>query len=86
MIPEEDEARRKRTPQEEERDTLAERRARRAWLGDAALLRRAEAAETSVRTLETDLADLRRRQAESERTAGEHREHSSPSASLSCGG
>ena len=67
MIPEEDEARRKRTPQEEERDTLAERRARRAWLGDAALLRRAEAAETSVRTLETHLADLRRRQAESER-------------------
>ncbi len=67
MIPEEDEARRKRTPQEEERDTLAERRARRAWLGDAALLRRAEAAETSVRTLEAHLADLRRRQAESER-------------------
>jgi chromosome segregation ATPase len=67
VIPEEDEARRKRTPQEEERDTLAERRARRAWLGDAALLRRAEAAEESVRTLETHLADLRRRQAESER-------------------
>ncbi len=67
MIPEEDEARRKRTPQEEERDTLAERRARRAWLGDAALLRRAEAAEASVRTLEAHLADLRRRQTESER-------------------
>jgi hypothetical protein len=67
VIPEEDEARRKRTPQEEERDTLAERRARRAWLGDAALLRRAEAAEESVRTLEAQLADLRRRQAESER-------------------
>jgi chromosome segregation ATPase len=67
VIPEEDEARRKRTPQEEERDTLAERRARRAWLGDAALLRRAEAAEASVRTLEAHLADLRRRQAESER-------------------
>ena len=67
MIPEEDEARRKRTPQEEERDTLAERRARRAWLGDAALLRRAEAAEESARTLEAKLADLRRRQAESER-------------------
>jgi colicin import membrane protein len=67
VIPEEDEARRKRTPQEEERDTLSERRARRAWLGDAALLRRAEAAEASVRTLEVHLADLRRRQAESER-------------------
>ncbi len=67
MIPEEDEARRKRTPQEEEHDTLAERRARRAWLGDAALLRRAEAAEASVRTFEAHLADLRRRQAESER-------------------
>ncbi len=67
MIPEEDEARRKRTPQEEEQDTLAERRARRAWLGDAALLRRAEAAEASVHTLEAHLADLRRRQVESER-------------------
>ncbi len=67
VIPEEDEARRKRTPQEQERDTLAERRARRAWLGDAALLRRAEAAEESVRTLEAHLADLRHRQAESER-------------------
>ncbi len=66
MIPEEDEARPKRTPQEEEQDTLAERRARRAWLGDAALLRRAEAAEASVLTLEAHLADLRRRQAESE--------------------
>jgi chromosome segregation ATPase len=66
VIPEEDEARGKRTPQEE-RDTLAERRARRAWLGDAALLRRAEAAEESVRTLEAHLADLRRRQVESER-------------------
>jgi chromosome segregation ATPase len=67
VIPEEDEARRKRTPHEEEQDTLAERRARRAWLGDAALLRRAEAAEESVRTLEAHLADLRGRQAESER-------------------
>jgi hypothetical protein len=70
VIPEEDEARRKRTPQEE-RDTLAERRARRAWLGDAALLRRAEAAEASVGTLEAHLDDLRGRQAESER----EREH-----------
>jgi chromosome segregation ATPase len=71
VIPEEDEARRKRTPQEEEHDTLAERRARRAWLGDAALLRRAEAAEASVRTLEAHLTDLRARQVESER-AREH--------------
>jgi len=67
VIPEEGEAGRKRTPHEEEQDTLAERRARRAWLGDAALLRRAEAAEESVRTLEAHLADLRGRQAESER-------------------
>ncbi len=69
VIPEEGEAQaqRRRPPQEGEPDTLAERRARRAWLGDAALLRRAEAAEASVRTLEAHLADLRRRQAESER-------------------
>jgi len=67
VIPEEDEARRKRAAQEEEQDTLAERRARRAWLGDAALLRRAEGAEESVRTLEAHVADLRGRQAESER-------------------
>jgi chromosome segregation ATPase len=71
VIPEEDEARRKRTPQEEEFDTFAERRARRAWLGDAALLRRAEAAEASVSTLEAHLADLRARQVESEH-AREH--------------
>jgi hypothetical protein len=48
-------------------DLSAERRARRAWLGDAALLRRAEAAEASVRTLEGQLAELRRRQAETGR-------------------
>jgi chromosome segregation ATPase len=66
VIPEEHEAPRKRPPPEGERDTLAERRARRAWLGDAALLRRAEAAETTVRTLEAHLADLRRRQVEAE--------------------
>jgi chromosome segregation ATPase len=53
-------------PQEGERGTLAERRARRAWLGDAALLRRAEAAEATVRTLEGHIADLRRRQTEVE--------------------
>jgi chromosome segregation ATPase len=66
VIAEEDEAPRKRPAQEGERDTLAERRARRAWLGDAALLRRAEAAEQSVRTLEAHLGDLRRRQVEVE--------------------
>ncbi len=49
MIPEEDDA--------PHGDLSAERRARRAWLGDAALLRRAEAAEASVRTLETQLAE-----------------------------
>jgi hypothetical protein len=52
-------------------DLSAERRARRAWLGDAALLRRAEAAEASVQTLEGQLAELRRRQVETER----EREH-----------
>lgn len=48
MIPHEDEA---------PRDTSAERRARRAWLGDAALLRRAEAAEESLVALEAQLAE-----------------------------
>jgi chromosome segregation ATPase len=71
VIPEEEDAQRRHPPREDEPDTFAERRARRAWLGDAALLRRAEAAETSVRTLESHLADLRRRQEESER----RREH-----------
>ncbi|HEV3071017.1 MAG TPA: hypothetical protein VGY76_06280 [Solirubrobacteraceae bacterium] len=61
-----------RTPGEEspgsssERDLLAARRARRAELGDAALIRRAEAAEVTVRTLESHLADLRRRVREAE--------------------
>jgi hypothetical protein len=64
--PEGDHAPGGRPPQEGERGTLAERRARRAWLGDAALLRRAEAAEATVRTLEGHIADLRRRQAEVE--------------------
>lgn len=49
MIPEEEPA-----PHGEQ---SAERRARRAWLGDAALLRRAEAAEASVGALETQLAE-----------------------------
>ncbi len=66
MRPEGDQAPGGRPPQEGERGTLAERRARRAWLGDAALLRRAEAAEATVRTLEGHIADLRRRQAEVE--------------------
>ncbi|MFI5003862.1 MAG: hypothetical protein ACHQE6_02495 [Solirubrobacterales bacterium] len=46
---------------------LAERRARRAWLSSPALARRAEAAETTVHTLEAHLTDLRRRQVEAER-------------------
>ncbi len=49
-----------------ESDLLAARRARRAELGDAALTRRAEAAEATVRTLESHLADLRRRVREAE--------------------
>lgn len=66
MIPEEDEAPRERPPRQGEFDVLAERRARRAWLGSPALARRAEAAEATVHTLETHLADLRRRQVEAE--------------------
>jgi hypothetical protein len=50
-----------------ERDVLAERRARRAWLSSPALARRAEAAEATVHTLEAHLGDLRRRQLETER-------------------
>jgi hypothetical protein len=48
VIPHEDEA---------PRDMSAERRARRAWLGDAALLRRAEAAEELLGALEAQLAE-----------------------------
>jgi hypothetical protein len=66
VIPEEDEAPREPPPRQGEFDVLAERRARRAWLGSPALARRAEAAEATVHTLETHLADLRRRQAEAE--------------------
>jgi hypothetical protein len=50
-----------------ERDVLAERRALRAGAGEAAQLRRADAAEATVHALERQLADLRRRQAEAER-------------------
>ncbi len=67
MIPEEDKALGGRPSQESERDALAERRARRAWLSSPALARRAEAAEATVHTLEAHLADLRHRQVEAER-------------------
>ena len=67
MIPEEDKALGGRPSQESERDALAERRARRAWLSSPALVRRAEAAEATVHTLEAHLADLRHRQVEAER-------------------
>ncbi len=50
-----------------EGDLLAERRARRAAeSGDAALLRRAEAAEATVQTLETHVASLQQRLREAE--------------------
>ncbi|MGH2855511.1 MAG: hypothetical protein ACRDLF_15120 [Solirubrobacteraceae bacterium] len=67
MIPEEGQAPHERPPREGERDVLAERRARRAWLSSPALARRAETAEATARTLEAHLADLRRRQLEVER-------------------
>jgi hypothetical protein len=67
VIPEEDKALGGRPSQESERDALAERRARRAWLSSPALVRRAEAAEATVHTLEAHLADLRHRQVEAER-------------------
>ncbi len=67
MIPEEGQAPHEPPPREGERDVLAERRARRAWLSSPALARRAEAAEATARTLEAHLADLRRRQVEVER-------------------
>jgi hypothetical protein len=67
VIPEEDKALGGRPSQESERDALAERRARRAWLSSPALARRAEAAEATVHTLEAHLADLRHRQVEAER-------------------
>jgi hypothetical protein len=65
--PEEDKVLSGRPTQESERDALAERRARRAWLSSPALARRAEAAEATVHTLEAHLADLRHRQVEAER-------------------
>jgi hypothetical protein len=67
VIPEEDKALGGRPSRESERDALAERRARRAWLSSPALVRRAEAAEATVHTLEAHLADLRHRQVEAER-------------------
>jgi chromosome segregation ATPase len=54
-------------PRRIDRDLLAERRARRAApSGEDALLRRAETAEATVRTLETHLATLQRRLGETE--------------------
>jgi hypothetical protein len=50
-----------------ERDVLAERRARRAGPGEAAQVRRADAAEAAVHALERQLADLRHRELEAER-------------------
>jgi hypothetical protein len=47
-----------------ERDLLAQRRARRAELSDPALIRRAEAAEATVRSLETQVLSLQQRLAE----------------------
>ncbi|HEY1456907.1 MAG TPA: hypothetical protein VGF15_00185 [Solirubrobacteraceae bacterium] len=44
-----------------EHDLLAQRRARRAELSDPGLIRRAETAEATVRTLETHLASLKQR-------------------------
>jgi hypothetical protein len=52
---------------EHERDVLAERRARRAGPGEAAQIRRADAAEAAVHALERQLVDLRRRELEAER-------------------
>jgi len=55
------------SPRPSERDLLAERRARRAaQAGDPALIRRAEAAEATVQTLETHLSSLRQRLREAE--------------------
>jgi hypothetical protein len=68
-------------PPRSERDLLAERRARRAAQAgeDPALLRRAEAAEATVQTLETHLSSLRQRLREAE----EERRHSAQRLSAS---
>ena len=58
---------RERRSREFERDVLAERRALRAGAGEAAQLRRADVAEAAVQALERQLADVRRRQTETER-------------------
>jgi hypothetical protein len=50
-----------------ERDALAERRARRAGPGEPAELRRGDATQDAMHTLERQLADLRRRQMDAER-------------------
>jgi chromosome segregation ATPase len=55
-------------PPPSERDLLAERRARRAVeSGESALLRRAEVAEATVKTLEAHVSSLQRRLEEAER-------------------
>ncbi len=56
-------------PRQSERDLLAERRAlRAAQTSDPALVRRAEAAEATVQTLETHLSSLQQRLRETEET------------------
>jgi hypothetical protein len=81
MMPEGDEPPRERPLQAGERDVLAERRAARRAVGGDSLTRRAEAAEATVGTLESHLADLRQRlleaERERERAAGQlaEREH-----------
>ncbi len=63
-------------PHQSERDLLAERRAlRAAQMSDPALVRRAEAAEATVQTLETHLTSLRQRlhEAEEERRGNAQR-------------
>jgi len=56
-------------PRQSERDLLAERRAlRAAQTGDPALVRRAEAAEATVQTLQTHLSSLQQRLRETEET------------------
>ncbi|HYM46033.1 MAG TPA: hypothetical protein VES65_07730 [Solirubrobacteraceae bacterium] len=67
MIAEEPERPTGEPPRPSERDLLAERRARRvAESGDPALVRRADAAEATVKTLETHLASLQQRLLETE--------------------
>jgi hypothetical protein len=66
VIPEDEAPREGPRREAQQRDVLAARRARRAGIADPVPLRRAEAAEATVRTLEASLADLRRRLLEAE--------------------